>query len=88
VSGNTAMSDVIRRLVGEFAGLSIDAKRLAVNDDLFAAGMTSHASVNLLLALENEFEVEFPDHLLTRAVFESIRSLSAAIEELKSPTAV
>ena len=26
--------------------------------------MTSHASVNLMLALENEFDIEFPDRML------------------------
>ena len=34
--------------------------------------MTSHASVNVMLALEGEFEIEFPDHMLKRSVFESI----------------
>lgn len=45
--------------------------------------MTSHASVNLMLALEDAFDIEFPDRMLKRSVFESIASISAAIEELK-----
>ncbi len=47
--------------------------------DLYDAGMTSHASVNLMLALEDEFDVEFPDELLTRSVFSSIESIKSAI---------
>jgi acyl carrier protein len=35
-----------------------------------------------MLALEGEFEVEFPDHMLKRSVFESIASIHSAIDEL------
>ena len=49
--------------------------------------MTSHASVNLMLALENEFDVEFPDRMLRRGVFESVSSIKAALEELTSEIA-
>ena len=52
---------------------------LSENADLYDAGMTSHASVNLMLALENEFDVEFPDELLTRSVFSSIESIKRAL---------
>jgi len=44
--------------------------------------MTSHASVNVMLALEGAFDVEFPDHMLKRSVFESIASMRDAIQEL------
>ena len=44
--------------------------------------MTSHASVNVMLALEGEFDVEFPDHMLKRSVFESIGVMRDAIDEL------
>ena len=55
---------------------------LAATDDLYQAGMSSHASVNVMLALEGEFDVEFPDHLLKRSVFESIASIRSAIDDL------
>ena len=44
--------------------------------------MTSQASVNVMLALEDAFDIEFPDRMLTRSVFESIGSISAALTEL------
>jgi len=44
--------------------------------------MTSHASVNVMLALEGEFDVEFPDHMLKRSSFESVAAIHAAIDEL------
>ena len=55
--------------------------------DLFAAGMSSHASVNVMLALEDRFDIEFPDRMLTRGVFESISGISAAISELQAQSA-
>jgi len=45
--------------------------------------MTSYASVVLMIALENEFELEFPDAMLNRDVFESIDSIASAIESLQ-----
>jgi acyl carrier protein len=72
----------IRRVLSEHARLPVDVDTLADETDLFASGMTSHASVNLMLALEDAFDLEFPDRMLTRAVFESIGSISAAIDEL------
>jgi acyl carrier protein len=72
----------IRAILAEHGRLAKDAAGLATTDDLYQAGMTSHASVNVMLALEGEFDVEFPDHLLKRSVFETIASIRAAIDEL------
>ena len=72
----------IRRVLSEHARLPVEADTLADDTDLFAAGMTSHASVNLMLALEDAFDLEFPDRMLTRSVFESIAAIDAAIAEL------
>jgi acyl carrier protein len=55
--------------------------------DLYDAGMTSHASVNVMLALEEGFDVEFPDRMLTRSVFASIGSICAAIGQLEQAEA-
>jgi len=79
------MSDTatkIRAILKEHGRLTKDASELEANADLYAAGMTSHASVNVMLALEGEFEVEFPDHMLKRSVFESVGAIAAAIDEL------
>ncbi|HVS22647.1 MAG TPA: acyl carrier protein [Gammaproteobacteria bacterium] len=79
---NTA--ERIRNIIKQHARLSADAGSLAPSADLYEAGMTSHASVNVMLALEGEFEVEFPDRMLTRGTFDSIASIQNAIEELTS----
>ncbi|TDM04851.1 MAG: acyl carrier protein [Ideonella sp. MAG2] len=79
---STSVADRIRAILAKHGKLSQDATALAADADLYAAGMTSHASVNVMLALEGEFDVEFPDHLLTRAVFSSVGAIQAAIDEL------
>ena len=77
-------TDKIRSILKEHGRLTKDATSLEESADLYQAGMTSHASVNVMLALEGEFDVEFPDHMLKRSVFESIAAIGAAIDELKS----
>ncbi len=79
-----ATIEKIRRILKEHGRLVTDVATLGVKDDLYEAGMTSHASVNVMLALESEFELEFPDHMLKRTVFDSIASISAAIGELNA----
>jgi acyl carrier protein len=76
------MTDKIRRILKEHGRLSKDVETLTDDADLYQAGMTSHASVNVMLALEAEFDVEFPDQMLKRSVFQSIATIRAAIEEL------
>jgi acyl carrier protein len=72
----------IRSILKEHGRLGVDAGTMAENADLYQAGMTSHASVNVMLALEGEFDIEFPDHMLKRSVFESIAAINDAISEL------
>ncbi len=76
------MTDRIRRILADHARLNVDPDDLAESDDLYQSGMTSHASVQVMLALEDEFDAEFPDAMLTRSVFESIASMAAAIAQL------
>ena len=74
----------IRSILKEHGRLSRDAETLAPQADLYQAGMTSHSSVNVMLALEGEFDLEFPDTMLKRSSFESIAAIRSAIEELAS----
>ncbi len=76
------MEETIRQVLNEFGRLPVDAAALSAEDDLFRAGMTSHASVNVMLALEEAFDVEFPEAMLTKSTFESIAAISDAVSEL------
>jgi acyl carrier protein len=77
------MTDEIRSIIRDHARLPVDVDKLATDSDLYQAGMTSHASVNVMLGLEDRFDIEFPDRMLKRSVFESIAAIAAALEELQ-----
>lgn len=72
----------VRQVLREHARLPVDVDALTEDADLFEAGMSSHASVNVMLALEDRFDVEFPDEMLKRTVFESVRSIAGAVGQL------
>ena len=74
--------DTIRVVLAEHGRLAVDLTDLGVDDDLYESGLTSHASVNVMLALEDEFDVEFPERMLSRRTFESIGAIAEALEEL------
>jgi len=58
--------------------LAVPIEQLSAGDDLFAAGLDSTAVVSVMLALEDRFDIEIPDRLLTRRSFSSL----AALEQL------
>jgi len=72
----------IRSIVGEHGRLSVEVAQLDDQASLYQAGLTSHASVNLMLALEDHFGIEFPERMLRRRTFENIAAIKSAIEEL------
>ena len=76
------ITDEIRRVLREHACLVVEVDSLRDDDDLFRLGMTSHASVSVMLALEDAFAVEFPEQMLRRGTFESLGSIRQAISEL------
>jgi acyl carrier protein len=76
------MNERIRAILKEHGRLAVDVATLADDADLYEAGMTSHASVNVMLALEGTFDIEFPDRMLRRGVFESVSAIAAALTEL------
>jgi acyl carrier protein len=76
-------SETIREIVAAHARLRVDVSTLDDDADLYEAGLTSLSTVNLMLALEERFDVEFTDKMLKRRTFQSIASLSEAISELK-----
>jgi acyl carrier protein len=79
-----ATIDEIRAILKEHGRLSTDVATLSEDSDLYQAGLTSHASVNVMLALEGKFDIEFPDRMLKRSVFETMGAMRAAVDELTS----
>jgi acyl carrier protein len=74
--------DQIRQILISHGRLNVDAAKLRDDSDLYEAGLTSLITVNLLLAIEDHFDVEFPDELLSRRTFQTIGALAEAVEEL------
>ena len=70
-----SVSQRIRNVLAEHGQLVGVLVTMSDSDDLYGAGMTSHASVSVMLALENEFDVEFPDSELRRTSFQSIDAI-------------
>lgn len=79
--GNT-VGNRIRSVLAAHGRLGVDAAKLTDSDDLYAAGMTSLSSVNVMLALEAEFDIEFPDSLLNRSLFSNVAAIQAAVRKL------
>jgi acyl carrier protein len=80
------LKEQIRQVIKEHGQLSVDVGTLDDDADLYQAGMTSHASVNVMIALEDTFDVEFLDSMLKRSVFESVSSIATALEEVRAAT--
>jgi acyl carrier protein len=84
---NDKLAREIRQVLRDHARLPMDVDTLEDDADLFRAGMSSHASVNVMLALEDAFDIEFPDSMLKRSVFESVAAIAMAIGELQAQAA-
>ncbi len=80
--------DRIREILKQHANLPVDAATLSADADLYAAGLSSFATVQLMLALEEEFNIELPDRLLNRRSFESINAIAGVIAAAGSARAV
>lgn len=74
--------DSVRDIVAQHGRLGVAVSELPDDGDLYSAGLTSLATVGLMLALEDAFDIEFPDAMLSRKTFASIASLAAAVETL------
>ncbi|MFD7785587.1 acyl carrier protein [Streptomyces nojiriensis] len=72
----------VRKVLFSVLGGSVDASLVGPDTDLWEAGLDSLLSVSLMVALEDEFDVEFPDELLTRETFSSVRRITDAVAGL------
>jgi len=76
------MKTKIRKIIAEVVGLPEGVDAVADGADLHDAGMTSFDAVQLMLALEDAFDIEFPERMLNRKLFSSINSIDTALGEL------
>jgi acyl carrier protein len=77
------MKEIIRQILDEHGQLPVRAATLDEDRDLYASGLSSFAAVQLMLALEEKFEVEFPDKMLNRKSWSTINMICNCLMELK-----
>lgn len=75
-------AEKVREILAKHSRLDVDVNNLKEDDDLYEVGLTSLTTVNIMLAIEDAFDIEFPDNKLNRKTFNSIESLVEVIEEL------
>ncbi len=73
------MRDELRTIVTQQGGLRASLHAIGDEDDLFVAGMDSLAVVRVMIAIEEQFGIELPEHLLNRSSFSSIAALERAV---------
>jgi len=83
-----SIQERLRQLLREQGAVPVDGDSLTPETDLYAAGLTSLSSVDLMLAIEQKFDLVFPDEALNRRTFASIGSIAAVVERLQSGVAV
>ncbi len=76
------LSDVIREVITQNAKLAVGVDDIADVDDLHRLGMTSHALVAVMLSLEDELGVQFPDEALSKDTFSSIASIRDTLSNI------
>jgi acyl carrier protein len=76
------MKPKIRKIIAETVSSPEGIDAVSDGADLHDAGMTSFDAVQLMLALEEAFGIEFPERMLNRKLFSSINNIEAAVNEL------
>ena len=77
-----ALDAAVRDVLVAHGRLAADAATIDREADLYAAGLTSHASVAVMLGVEDAFDVEFTPELLRRSTFGSVAAISDAVASL------
>ena len=72
----------IRDVLDKYGKLVVPARDVSDDTDLFTVGLTSHATVNVMLGLEDLYDVEFPEELMKKSTFSSVNSLASALSSL------
>jgi acyl carrier protein len=76
----------VRQIVIEHSGLADPAALVPDTADLRQAGIDSLATIRIIIAVESEFLIDLPDHMLTPQAFQSIAAISAMVSEVQRAT--
>lgn len=81
------MRDRIRDVLAVHGRMEVDLRDVDDQANLYELGLTSLASVNIMLALEDAFDIEFPDEVLKKGTFASVRNIEQVVEGLVKSSA-
>jgi acyl carrier protein len=76
------MQDQICDVLAAHGRMAVDPREVDDQADLYELGLTSHASVDVMLALEDAFDIEFPEEVLKKSTFASIHNIAQVVEGL------
>jgi acyl carrier protein len=76
------MHNQIREVLAAHGRMAVDPHEVDDKADLYELGLTSHASVDVMLALEDEFDIEFPEEVLKKSTFASVHNIAQVVEGL------
>lgn len=76
-------TEKVREILYSHERLTVSVENLQNDSDLHQANLTSLATVGLMLALEDEFDLEFPDAVLSKKTFGSIDTIAETIEDFQ-----
>ncbi|WP_179235113.1 MULTISPECIES: acyl carrier protein [unclassified Burkholderia] len=77
------MKNEIRTILKHVAHLEAAIDLIGDGDDLYEAGLSSLDTIQLMLAIEKQFNIEIPDEMLNRNLFRSIDALAGTIATLQ-----
>ena len=78
VAADTPLIRQILTRHGRFPG---SIEQIPDDGDLYSAGLTSLGTVGVMLAIEEAFEIEFPESKLQRSTFRSIETIAGMARE-------
>lgn len=78
----TGIEEQIRQVLTDSGRLAVPTSSLDSEADLFSVGLDSLAIVNVLMSLEERFEIELPDEFLSRRSFSNIATIEEIITSL------
>ena len=75
-----ATEGAIREILQVYGRLNRPVSEVRPDTDLFQIGLDSQAVINVMLAIEEKFDFEFPEDKLNRAAFTTIRIIADVIQ--------
>ena len=80
------IEEAVREVLAYAGKLAADPMTIDESANLYDAGLTSHSSVRVMVALEDTLDIEFPEHLLRKSTFSSIEAIKNALAQVDGQT--